>query len=495
MDNNLDKAYNEKGEISQHNQILFKVINISYLQDNNSLVTVYVMFKDKKYQIQFMLTEFEQFIESLSHLNYTFLPGKKINRNKVKEDIQSKLNFLSTRFDILSCELSKIFFKLNNFDSLSSFKELVTENNIKLLYKFKEKEGDSSLDFTSSDMKYDTNTGLLMLSYEDNTILSSIGKFWSLIDSDIAGSISIYQRLFDTNNKPYFTKKLTKCFDVKASKIDINSYIDVIFVGFENGTVHSFIVRRNDSVINIIEGIQFKYFTTRITSFSFYNNFTFIAGAENKILVVQLTDETKRNVEVIVNASVKKRMEGKGIIKELIIQKDSNKLYIISSTNLILVYDIIIQNENSLIIKYAFSFLAENTIKSIYIKASCLFISTINKIQFVNTLQRDTNNNFIQDVIPLDGSNTKSTNNSLSFININNGISIQSIVFFPQMKIIILGLSTGTIMSINIETFEVVYSRKISENSINNIILLEENYVIIVGDSKGITYFFELGAL
>ena len=29
----------------------------------------------------------------------------------------------------------------------------------------------------------------------------------------------------------------------------------------------------------------------------------------------------------------------------------------------------------------------------------------------------------------------------------------------------------------------------------NNIILLEENYVIIVGDSKGITYFFELGAL
>ena len=63
------------------------------------------------------------------------------------------------------------------------------------------------------------------------------------------------------------------------------------------------------------------------------------------------------------------------------------------------------------------------------------------------------------------------------------------------MKIIILGLSTGTIMSINIETFEVVYSRKISENSINNIILLEENYVIIVGDSKGITYFFELGAL
>ena len=495
MDNNLDKAYNEKGEISQHNQILFKVINISYLQDNNSLVTVYVMFKDKKYQIQFMLTEFEQFIESLSHLNYTFLPGKKINRNKVKEDIQSKLNFLSTRFDILSCELSKIFFKLNNFDSLSSFKELVTENNIKLLYKFKEKEGDSSLDFTSSDMKYDTNTGLLMLSYEDNTILSSIGKFWSLIDSDIAGSISIYQRLFDTNNKPYFTKKLTKCFDVKASKIDINSYIDVIFVGFENGTVHSFIIRRNDSVINIIEGIQFKYFTTRITSFSFYNNFTFIAGAENKILVVQLTDETKRNVEVIVNASVKKRMEGKGIIKELIIQKDSNKLYIISSTNLILVYDIIIQNENSLIIKYAFSFLAENTIKSIYIKASCLFISTINKIQFVNTLQRDTNNNFIQDVIPLDGSNTKSTNNSLSFININNGISIQSIVFFPQMKIIILGLSTGTIMSINIETFEVVYSRKISENSINNIILLEENYVIIVGDSKGITYFFELGAL
>ena len=494
MDNNLDKAYNEKGEISQHNQILFKVINISYLQDNNSLVTVYVMFKDKKYQIQFMLTEFEQFIESLSHLNYTFLPGKKINRIKVKEDIQSKLNFLSTRFDILSCELSKIFFKLNNFDSLSSFKELVTENNIKLLYKFKEKEGDSSLDFTSSDMKYDTNTGLLMLSYEDNTILSSIGKFWSLIDSDIAGSISIYQRLFDTNNKPYFTKKLTKCFDVKASKIDINSYIDVIFVGFENGIVHSFIVRRNDSVINIIEGIQFKYFTTRITSFSFYNNFTFIAGAENKILVVQLTDETKRNVEVIVNASVKKRMEGKGIIKELIIQKDSNKLYIISSTNLILVYDIIIQNENSLIIKYAFSFLAENTIKSIYIKASCLFISTINKIQFVNTLQRDTNN-FIQDVIPLDGSNTKSTNNSLSFININNGISIQSIVFFPQMKIIILGLSTGTIMSINIETFEVVYSRKISENSINNIILLEENYVIIVGDSKGITYFFELGAL
>ena len=351
------------------------------------------------------------------------------------------------------------------------------------------------MDFTSSDMKYDTNTGLLMLSYEDNTILSSIGKFWSLIDSDIAGSISIYQRLFDTNNKPYFTKKLTKCFDVKASKIDINSYIDVIFVGFENGTVHSFIVRRNDSVINIIEGIQFKYFTTRITSFSFYNNFTFIAGAENKILVVQLTDETKRNVEVIVNASVKKRMEGKGIIKELIIQKDSNKLYIISSTNLILVYDIIIQNENSLIIKYAFSFLAENTIKSIYIKASCLFISTINKIQFVNTLQRDINNNFIQDVIPLDGSNTKSTNNSLSFININNGISIQSIVFFPQMKIIILGLSTGTIMSINIETFEVVYSRKISENSINNIILLEENYVIIVGDSKGITYFFELGAL
>ena len=402
MDNNLDKAYNEKGEISQHNQILFKVINISYLQDNNSLVTVYVMFKDKKYQIQFMLTEFEQFIESLSHLNYTFLPGKKINRNKVKEDIQSKLNFLSTRFDILSCELSKIFFKLNNFDYLSSFKELVTENNIKLLYKFKEKEGDSSLDFTSSDMKYDTNTGLLMLSYEDNTILSSIGKFWSLIDSDIAGSISIYQRLFDTNNKPYFTKKLTKCFDVKASKIDINSYIDVIFVGFENGTVHSFIVRRNDSVINIIEGIQFKYFTTRITSFSFYNNFTFIAGAENKILVVQLTDETKRNVEVIVNGSVKKRMEGKGIIKELIIQKDLNKLYIISSTNLILVYDIIIQNENSLIIKYAFSFLAENTIKSIYIKASCLFISAINKIQFVNTLQRDTNNNFIQDVIPLE---------------------------------------------------------------------------------------------
>ena len=505
INNETEEPIQNKFEVAVTNPITFEVSKISKHQNNNFQITLLILFKHEQYTITFLLSDFQNYIQSIQNLKYTFIPSIEIINSSsvsvIKEKLQSMLKYLSIRYDVLNNEISKIFFKFCNIHSQPSLKQLIGGSNLEILYRFKINSEDQTLnyDFTASDVAYDTRSGLLMLSFEDRSLLSTVGKFWSIIDSEILGNIAIYQRLFDNNNKPYFTKKIFKCFDVRVSTINSNYDANSIFVGFENGTVHCFTIYIvGDNLLSIIEGIKFKYFTNRICAFAFLGEYTFIAGTENKIMITKFGDEHKRDIEVIVNASLKKRVEGKGHIENILIEPENKKLYVITTTRLILIYNIITskdQGEKEISIAFNSQIEAIDNIQNVYVKPNSIFISTCNKIQFINTSKKDINNNYIQNILCLDGSNDPKLSFSAQYINISINNSIESIVYFSQMQIFILGLSNGTLMSISAETLEILYSRKISEASLIRIMLLEENYVIIVGDAKGITHFIQIGSI
>ena len=259
---------------------------------------------------------------------------------------------------------------------------------------------------------------------------------------------------------------------------------------------------KNDKIININDGINFMLLTERITWISIFDKFLFIASKDNKLIIVNNDNNIP---EILFTGSLKKRMEGKGIINQIYVDNIIKKLFVISTTNKLIVYDIIINsnklndnnsNDEELNIKIEFCYEIDTTenIKSFFMQNLNLFISFNNKIQtfYLNSknfcVENDKTN-----IIPLDGTLNHNLSYSSYFVKIEYPIHISSICYFNDAKLILLGLSNGLMIAISSRSLEVIFAKKISDFSISKIVLLEENFVIIAGDLKGNITFFKFG--
>lgn len=92
----------------------------------------------------------------------------------------------------------------------------------------------------------------------------------------------------------------------------------------------------NDNKIIVInEGITFKLLNERITGIVTFKKFVFVSSIENKLVILDLTINKP---EMKLNGSLKKRMEGKGNIRDIFIDEKTFNLFVVSITNKILVY-------------------------------------------------------------------------------------------------------------------------------------------------------------
>ena len=163
-----------------------------------------------------------------------------------------------------------------------------------------------------------TNTGLLLLSYEDLSFTSTLAKFWNTTDTGIMGSIVVLQREYDVNYNPFFINKFTKNFGTRVSTIAYNTCDGVIYVGLENGITYTFTAhihtmgQQGDVTTQIKEGTRIKLFNERVISFAFLGCYVFVCGNVSQLAVLRVDDGHKANANVFVNASIKKRIEGKG---------------------------------------------------------------------------------------------------------------------------------------------------------------------------------------
>ena len=211
-----------------------------------------------------------------------------------------------------------------------------------------------------------------------------------MIDFIILGTLLIFQRLYDNYHKPYFHKITTKNFDARVTKCAICTYTNKLFIGLENGTVQVFMINKiektqkksnidkinipnkdeeknninetyklgkqnnvdekfnsfiiddkknyeqdNDNKIIVInEGITFKLLNEKITGIVTFKKFVFVSSIENKLVILDLTINKP---EMKLNGSLKKRMEGKGYIRDIFIDEKTFNLFVVSITNKILV--------------------------------------------------------------------------------------------------------------------------------------------------------------
>ena len=353
--------------------------------------------------------------------------------------------------------------------------------------------------FNLSDMYFDNDSGLLILGYSDNSILSAIGKFWSIIDSDILGKVVIYQRQFDTNDKAYFTQKIFKNFDVRISKVSINKNVNKILIGFENGTIQLFNINYIDNIrktssklIAVTEGIKFKYLNDRISSFFSIDEYTFISNFENKIMVIKFDLEMQSTDPLIsLNASVRKRMEGKGIIRELKINENLGKLFIISNSRVVLIYDYkIIQDKGEVVISFHFMITYEDTIFSTYLCDSILFTCFKNVICYSNIEKGEVEKYNI--MIELSDKNNLK-NYSSDYLSIGYQNSIKCLLYLNKLNYIILGLESGTLLILNNKSYEIIYAKRLSTEPIIKLDFIEEQKIIVTSDDLGTIFFITIG--
>jgi hypothetical protein len=315
IQSNIKKEINEEEKKflkTEKNEINRKILNF-ILKDfnmNNKTFNIEVCFENDKYIRETSLNDLKDYLLNIRALKFTFLPPFlrleqnlffNINENEMKLKIQNILNYLSCRNDILNCPLSKTFFNYEMCGNFSKLIKYIKKDIFEINFQFNAKSTTGVINeeairkgFNLSDMYFDNDSGLLILGYSDNSILSAIGKFWSIIESDILGKVVIYQRQFDTNDKAFFTQKIFKNFDVRISKVSINKNVNKILIGFENGTIQLFNINYIDNIrktssklIAVTEGIKFKYLNDRISSFFSIDEYTFISSFENKIMVIK----------------------------------------------------------------------------------------------------------------------------------------------------------------------------------------------------------------
>jgi hypothetical protein len=410
---------------------------------------------------------------------------------------------LNYRFDVLSNVVTRDFFSFDKSSEPEEILNLVKKDNIEQIFNFRIEESDMTL----SDYLYDSDLGLLVLGMEDISYFSRIGRFWSLVDYEILGNCLIFQRLHDNENRPFFKKFIQKNFDTRVSKLELNRDHNKLYVGMDNGCVQIFnitIIEKNkyksndqEKIMAINEGNNFRYHADRITGLATYSDFLFISSKENKIIIV---DVYKSAPEIKFNGSIKKRITGKGHIANIKIDQNLKKLFVITITDKILIYDILIINkfsDNETSTDLKIEFLKEidtySNIKDVFIKGSSVFISLENKIHIINLNSSCKNESDKENLIPLDGTLPDGISYSSKYIKFDYANTISSICYFIDMKLIMIGLINGAIIAFNSRSIEVIFAKKISENPIKKLILLEENYIVIAGDDRGNVFFFKFG--
>ena len=520
IQSNIQKEINEEEKKflkTEKNEINRKILNF-ILKDfnmNNKTFNIEVCFENDKYIRETSLNDLKDYLLNIRALKFTFLPPFlrleqnlffNINENEMKLKIQNILNYLSCRNDILNCPLSKTFFNYEMCGNFSKLIKYIKKDIFEINFQFNAKSTTGVINeeairkgFNLSDMYFDNDSGLLILGYSDNSILSAIGKFWSIIESDILGKVVIYQRQFDTNDKAFFTQKIFKNFDVRISKVSINKNVNKILIGFENGTIQLFNINYIDNIrktssklIAVTEGIKFKYLNDRISSFFSIDEYTFISNFENKIMVIKFDLEIQSTDPLIaLNASARKRMEGKGIIKELKINENLGKLFIISNSRVVLIYNYkIIQDKGEVVISFHFMISYEDTIFSTYLCDSILFTCFKNVICYSNIEKGEVEKYNI--MIELNDKNNLK-NYSSNYLSIGYQNSIKCLLYLNKLNYIILGLESGTLLILNNKSYEIIYAKRLSTEPIIKLDFIEEQKIIVTSDNLGTIFFITIG--
>ena len=520
IQSNIQKEINEEEKKflkTEKNEINRKILNF-ILKDfnmNNKTFNIEVCFENDKYIRETSLNDLKDYLLNIRALKFTFLPPFlrleqnlffNINENEMKLKIQNILNYLSCRNDILNCPLSKTFFNYEMCGNFSKLIKYIKKDIFEINFQFNAKSTTGVINeeairkgFNLSDMYFDNDSGLLILGYSDNSILSAIGKFWSIIESDILGKVVIYQRQFDTNDKAFFTQKIFKNFDVRISKVSINKNVNKILIGFENGTIQLFNINYIDNIrktssklIAVTEGIKFKYLNDRISSFFSIDEYTFISNFENKIMVIKFDLEIQSTDPLIaLNASARKRMEGKGIIKELKINENLGKLFIISNSRVVLIYNYkIIQDKGEVVISFHFMISYEDTIFSTYLCDSILFTCFKNVICYSNIEKGEVEKYNI--MIELSDKNNLK-NYSSNYLSIGYQNSIKCLLYLNKLNYIILGLESGTLLILNNKSYEIIYAKRLSTEPIIKLDFIEEQKIIVTSDNLGTIFFITIG--
>lgn len=607
------------------NPLKTEITNSSISKNNEVEFEIEIMYKAEKWKLNKKLSEIISLIKNLKSENFAFLNEAYFLKNldyyyedldlrdsallsEINEQVKKLLNYVNYRYDVLLSSSAKDFFKVNEFSFNSEFTKILQAENLEQIFNFQIENSEMTL----ADFSYSPELGLLVLGLEDCSVLSTIGRFWSLIDYEVLGSVFFYQRVYDKNGKPFFRKIIAKSFDARVTKILLSLEQRKIYVGLDNGTIQVFQInviekvsisqnknassvsksnsndynsstanRRNsaeaeknnynsdeethiknennklleiqnnnnnnnnnvnsnnnnnaekdEKIIVINEGVIFKPLIERITGLDIYLNFLFISSKDNKLVIL---DVTHSKPELRFNGSLKKRMEGKGHIKEIFIDKKTKNLFVITVTDKVLIYKITVfsrnQSESQMDIKIEFTSEINtiDNIKNYFLGNYNLFIATENKIQVcdlkkLNNLSNSNNNinlnlnsnnnsnntsnnlNSVNssiypaigedsNIIPFDGSLDDGISISSKFVSLDyaKGNYITAISYFCDMKLIILGLNNGNLIAVSSKSLEVIFAKKISENPIHKMILLEENYVVIISDDRGNVFFFQFG--
>jgi len=448
------------------------------------------------------LREIRNYIKDLQASKYIFISHNSLNNlnaNNIKETNQTVmdlLRYINYRTDILSNTLTHIFFDFVSKDYI--IKEINTSTITQLFYLSLD-----NTDMTLSDFDYDPETGIFIATLEDISFFSRIGRFWSLIDYEILGNLFVFQRVYDKNNQPYFNKLVVKNFDARVSKVVLAAASKRIIVGLENGSIMIFNINilpnlKEDHVnvinITISEGISFRHFSERITGLAAMSDAFIAVSKDNKIMII----ETFNRNEVLFSASIKKRIEGKGYANNIVYVESQKRLYLSTITDVFLIYEVKQSpkfDNNDLSPEYKLEFVleikCENYIKNFFVMNNSIFIGLENQIIFYNFTTKT--NSFNSKSIHLDGSIDKNVSLSSRFSKLGYDNHISSICYFINLKLIVLGLINGVVMVLNSKSLEIVMAKKISEYKISKIVLLEENYIFIVGDSNANIDFCRFG--
>ena len=508
-ENTLLKTENDN---NNRKLLIFKLKNFNM---NNKTFNIEICFENDKYIRESSLNDLKDYLLNIRALKFTFLPPFQrleqnlffnISENEITLKIQNILNYLSCRNDILNCPLSKTFFNFEMCGNFSKLIKYIKKDIFEINFQFNAKSTTGVINeeavrkgFNLSDMYFDNDSGLLILGYSDNSILSAIGKFWSIIDSDILGKVVIYQRQFDTNDKAYFTQKIFKNFDVRISKVSINKNVNKILIGFENGTIQLFNINYIDNIrktssklIAVTEGIKFKYLNDRISSFFSIDEYTFISNFENKIMVIKFDLEIQSTDPLIaLNASARKRMEGKGIIKELKINENLGKLFIISNSRVVLIYNYkIVQDKGEVVISFHFMISYEDTIFSTYLCDSILFTCFKNVICYSNIEKGEIEKYTI--MIELNDKNNIK-NYSSNYLSIGYQNSIKCLLYLNKINYIVIGLESGTLLILNNKNYEIIYAKRLSTEPIIKLDFIDEQKIIVTSDNLGTIFFITIG--
>ena len=521
IESNIKKESNEEEKklLKTENNEINKKILIFKLKDfnmNNKTFNIEICFENDKYTRESSLNDLKDYLLNIRALKFTFLPPFQrleqnlffnVSENEIKLKIQNILNYLSCRNDILNCPLSKTFFNFEMCGNFSKLIKYIKKDIFEINFQFNAKSSTGVINeeairkgFNLSDMCFDNDSGLLILGYSDNSILSAIGKFWSIIESDILGKVVIYQRQFDTNDKAFFTQKIFKNFDVRISKVSINKNVNKILIGFENGTIQLFninyinnIRKTSSKLIAVTDGIKFKYLNDRISSFFSIDEYTFISNFENKIMVIKFDLEMQSTDPLIsLNASVRKRMEGKGIIRELKINENLGKLFVISNSRIVLIYNYkIVQDKGEVVISFHFMISYDDTIFSTYLCDSILFTCFKNVICYSNIEKGEVEKYNI--MIELNDKNNLK-NYSSNYLSIGYQNSIKCLLYLNKINYIILGLESGTLLILNNRSYEIIFAKRLSTEPIIKLDFVEEQKIIVTSDNLGTIFFITIGA-